>query len=184
MYKVVEKEKRVKKVKKVTPHYLVTFSYIIGDGDAYTNEESKFHEDNFDEVIQKSVHVLEEFSRIDFRKYSRYFSNNLGLEHLKIILENKLMSEEERDILSVIILDRDGDDDYDGLDAYWGDDIPSTLTREVFEKYKKYVHIWDDFRLKEEGDLGYYSLETVEVVYIDENGVKHEVNWVEENKQE
>ena len=71
----------------------------------------------------------------------------------------------------------DGDDDYDGLDAYWGDDIPSTLTREVFEKYKKYVHIWDDFRLKEEGDLGYYSLEAVEVVYVDENGIKHEVNW-------
>lgn len=173
MYKIVEKEK---KVKKVTPHYLVTFNYMIGDGDAYTKEESEFYEDEFDEVIQKSVHVLEEFSKINFRKYSKYFSNYLDLEHLNIILENKLMSEEERDILSVIILSQ-GNGDYDGLDAYWGDDIPSTLTREVFEKYKKYVHIWDDFRLKEEGDLGYYSLEAVEVVYVDENGVKHEVNW-------
>lgn len=173
MYKVVEK----KRAKKVIPHYLVTFNYMIGDGDEFVNEESTFYEDEFDEVIQKSIHVLEEFLKTDIRKYSRYYSHRLCLDHLEVILKNDLMSEEERDILSVIILDRDGDDDYDGLDAYWGDDIPSTLTREVFEKYKKYVHIWDDFRLKEEGDLGYYSLEAVEVVYVDENGVKHEVNW-------
>lgn len=174
MYKIVEKEK---KVKKVTPYYLVTFNYMIGDGDADTNVKSEFDEDEFDEVIQKSVHVLEEFSRVDFRKYGRYFSNNLDLEHLKIILENKLMSEEERDILSVIILSQ-GNGEYEDLDALWGeDDIPPTLTREVFEKYKKYAQIWDDFNLREEGDLGYYSLEGVEVKYIDEKGVKHEVNW-------
>ena len=178
MYKVVEK----KKAKKVTPHYSVTFSYMIGDGDADTDKESTFYEDEFDEVIQKSIHVLEEFSKVNFRKYSKYFTCHLDLEHLKIILENELMSEEERNILSVIILDRDGDDDYDGLYAYWSeDDIPSTLTREVFEKYKKYAQAWDDFHLMEEGDLGYYSLQGVEVAYVDENGTKHEVNWVEED---
>ena len=174
MYKIVEKEK---KVKKVTPHYLVTFNYMIGDGDADTKEESEFYEDEFDEVIQKSVHVLEEFSKIDFRKYSKYFSNYLDLEHLNIILENKLMSEEERDILSVIILSQ-GNGEYEDLDAIWGeDDIPPTLTREVFEKYKKYSQIWCDFNLRDEGDLGYYSLEGIEVVYVDEKGVKHEVSW-------
>lgn len=174
MYKIVEKEKKVKKVKKVTPYYLVTFSYMIGDGDADTNEESEFYEDEFDEVIQNAVHVLEEFSKIDMRKYSKYFSNYLDLEHLKIILENKLMSEEERNILSMIILSR-GNGEYEDLDAIWSeDDIPSTMTREVFEKYN---NLWDDFNLIEEGDLGYYSLQGVNVEYVDENGVKHEVDW-------
>ena len=146
MYKIVEKEK---KVKKVTPHYLVTFSYMIGDGDADTDKKSEFYEDEFDEVIQKSVHVLEEFSKIDFGKYSKYSSNYLDLEHLKIILENKLMSEEERDILSVIILSR-GSDNYNSLDAFWGDDVPSSMTKEVFEKYKKYTEVWYDFNLMDE----------------------------------
>ena len=178
MYKVVEK----KKAKKVTPHYSVTFSYMIGDGDAYTDKKSEFYENEFDEVIQKSIHVLKEFSMIDLRKYGLSYFCHLDLDHLKVILENELMSEEERNILSVIFLSREGDDNYDDLIAYWSDYIPSTLTREVFEKeYKKYTQVWDDFNLMEEGDLGYYSLQGVEVVYVDENGTKHEVNWVEED---
>lgn len=178
MYKVVEK----KKVKKVTPHYSVTFSYMIGDGDGNKDMKSVFYEDKFDEIIQKAVHVLEKFSNIDLRKYDKGYFNYLSLEHLEVIVKNELMSEEERNILSVIILSREGDDNYDDLIAYWSDYIPSTLTREVFEKeYKKYTQVWDDFNLMEEGDLGYYSLQGVEVVYVDENGTKHEVNWVEED---
>jgi len=41
MYKVVEKEK---KVKKVTPHYSVTFSYMVGDGDGDEDVKSVFYE--------------------------------------------------------------------------------------------------------------------------------------------
>jgi len=169
MYKVVEKEK------KVIPHYLVTLSYMIGDADEFIEKESTFYEDEFDEVIQKSIHVLDEFSKIDIGRYSNYYSRRLCLDHLEIILKNDLMSEEDRDILSMIILSRG--DDYDDLDAYWGDDLPSTLTKEVFEKYKKYTQTWDDLELCEENDLGYYSLQDVNVEYVDENGVKHEVNW-------
>lgn len=169
MYKIVEKEK---KVRKVIPHYSVTFSYMIGDGDADTDKESTFYEDEFDEVIQNAIHVLEEFLNTDIRKYSRYYSHLLCLDQLEVILKNELMSEEERNILSAIILGREGDD-YDDLDEYW-DHVPSTLTREVFEKY---AHIWEDLYLMEEGDLGYYSLQGIEVVYVDENGVKHEVGW-------
>lgn len=172
MYKVVEKEK---KVKKVTPHYSVTFSYMIGDGDGNKEMNSTFHEDEFDEVIQKAIHVLEEFSNIDLKKYGRHFSC-LCPEYLEIILKNGLMSEEERNILSAIIIGREGDD-YDDLDTCWGDCKPSTLTREVFEKYN---NLWDDLNLLEDGDLGYYFLQGVNVEYVDENGVKHEVNWVEE----
>lgn len=171
MYKVVEKKKRVKKV---TPHYSVTFSYMIGDGDGDKDVKSVFYEDKFDEVIQKAVHVLEEFSNIDLREYGRDCFNCLSLENLEVILKNELMSEEERNILSAIILGREGDD-YDDLDTYWGDYIPfTTLTREVFEKYN---NLWDNFNLREEGDLGYYFLQGVNVEYVDENGVKHEVIW-------
>lgn len=175
MYKVVDKKKAAKKV---IPHYSVTFSYMIGDGDADTDKESTFYEDEFDEVIQNAIHVLEEFLNTDIRKYSRYYSHLLCHDQLEVILKNELMSEEERNILSVIILSREGDDNYDDLVEYWSDYIPSTLTREVFEKkYKKYTHIWEDLYLMEEGDLGYYSLQGIEVVYVDENGVKHEVEW-------
>lgn len=171
MYKVVEK----KRANKVIPHYLVTLSYMIGDADEFIDKESTFYDDEFDEVIQNAVHVLGEFSKIDMRKYSSYYSHRLCFSHLEVILKNDLMSEEERNILSMIILSRG--DDYDDLDAYWGDDIPSTLTREVFEKYKKYAQVWDDLELCEESDLGYYFLQGVNVEYVDENGVKHEVNW-------
>lgn len=171
MYKVVEKEKRVKKV---TPRYSVTFSYMIGDGNGNEDVKSVFYEDKFDEVIQKAVHVLEEFSNIDLRKYGRGYFNCLCLENLEVILKNELMSEEERNILSAIILGREGDD-YDDLDTYWGDYIPfTTLTREVFEKYN---NLWDNFNLREEGDLGYYLLQSVNIEYVDENGIKHEVSW-------
>lgn len=178
MYKVVEKEKRVKKV---TPHYSVTFSYMIGDGDGNKEKKSTFHEDEFDEVIQKAVHVLEEFSNIDLRKYGSGYFNCLCHENLEVILKNDLMSEEERNILSAIILGRERDG-YDDLDAYWGDYTPyiPSLTREVFEKYN---NLWEDLNLLEEGDLGYYFLQSVNVEYVDENGVKHEVSWVEEDKQ-
>lgn len=171
MYKVVEK----KRANKVIPHYLVTLSYMVGDGDEFVDKESTFYEDEFEEVIQKAIRVLEEFLNTDLRKHSRYYSHRLCLDYLEVILKNDLMSEEDRDILSMIILSRG--DDYDDLDAFWGDDIPSTLTREVFEKYKKYAHIWDDLNLLEESDLGYYFLQGVNVEYVDENGVKHEVSW-------
>lgn len=171
MYKIVEKEK------KVIPHYLVTFSYMINDADEYVDKESSFYEDEFDEAIQKAVRVLDEFSKIDIRRYSDYYTHRLCLGHLKIVLENELMSEEEQNILSAIILGR-GDDNYDNLVAYWGDEVPSTMTKEVFEKYKKYAALdWIDLGLEEESDLGYYHLQSVKVEYVDENSAKHKVNW-------
>lgn len=171
MYKVaIEKE-----VKKITPYYLVTLNYMINDADEYIDKRSEFYENEFDEVIQRSIRVLDKFSKVDLRRYSNYYTHRLCFSHLEVILENKLMSEEERDILSVIILSRG--DEYDDLIAYWGNDVPSTLTREVFEKYRKYTQVWDDLQLIDEGDLGYYHLESIEVKYVDENGVRHKVNW-------
>ena len=155
MYKVVEESSE--------PYYLVTFKYDYGEDDA--TDVIKIKKGEFNENVQKVLHVLEKFTATDILTEEDFFDNKETLV--------EIFSEEELDILK-LLLSGSFINNYDEFIKSNGDYF---VTQEFFESYINFSKDWmlrGVFGNSWGEVLGLCRLVSVEVTYIDKS---FEINW-------
>lgn len=145
------------------PYYLVTLEYDYGEDDA--TDVIKIKKGEFNENVQKVLHVLEKFTATDILTKEDFDNNKEALV--------EIFSEEELDILK-LLLSGTFINNYDEFIESSGD---PTVTREFFESYINFSKDWMLRGVFGNGwseVLGLCRLVSVEVTYIDKS---YEVNW-------
>ena len=147
------------------PYYLVTLGYDYGED--YATEVIKIKKEEFNENVQKALHVLDKFTAID----NIYILTKEDFDNNKETLEEIFSEKEELDILKLLsTISKD-------YDEFIENNSDSTITREFFESYINFNIDWLLRGAFGNGDaevLGLCKLVSVEVIYIDKG---YEVNW-------
>ena len=155
MIKVVEKQK---KNKNQDPYYKLKFNYMIGDADGQTSEEMTVRVGQHDEVIERFVKLINSLEPTKGH-WGVMLSGNRLYEHFQ---ENQI-TEDDYNFLKAVMFDDWDEDEEDG--------------EETDNKYKEYESFFADC-IQAEAEYSFLVFEGVDLYYYDENGVKHNTEFV------
>jgi len=150
------KKKRPKtKKRKVTPHYLLKYSYMIGDANGNISETSRISEDN--PFLERYVTLLN-----SLKSTKGHWGISLEADKMFGHLNEKQITENDYAFLIRLMFE-----EYD----YYQEDIENKfMVAEEDDKYASEFH----GSVRSDTEYSFLVFEGVELMYIDEYGEKHE----------
>ncbi len=147
------KIKKIDKRKKVKPHYILEYNYMIGDADGETTEKCKISLDN--PYVERYCKLLSNLEPTEGT-----WGLSLDFETLESLLGEKQITDDDFQFLTVLMFE-DSDSDFV---------IP--------KEHKKHSK---EFYGGVQTDVGYsfLTLEDLELYYIDEQGIQHETEIID-----
>jgi len=140
-------KKEVKKRKKVKPHYLLVYNYMIGDADGNTTEEVTVSLDN--PYVEKYCKLLNKLNPT-----KGYWGVSLDQDRLKDHLKAKQITKNDFEFLSKLMFENYEEDDTDDDFAY---------------------EFYDGVR--SETEYSFLTFEGVDLYYVNEYGQKLETKF-------
>lgn len=155
MIKVVEKQK---KNKNQDPYYKLKFNYMIGDADGHTDEVMTVSVGEHDEIIERFVKLINSLRPVN-GTWGIMLSGDRIYEHFE---ENQI-TEDDYNFLKTVMFEYWDEDEEDG--------------EETDNKYKEYESFFADC-IQADAEYSFLVFEGVDLYYYDENGVKHNTEFV------